>query len=147
LQRQYPIVKIVVDGANKQGVEEIKNRHKIPLKSAEKTAKATYLRLLRDDIIESKVLIIENSSNELITEWSQLQWKDENKQDEDSRCQNHLSDSTLYAWRECRHYTFDEGMKPKHQDSDEYMDELEDKEAEEARQEAEKESDWWGIAA
>lgn len=145
-QREFPITKIIVDGSNKQGVEEIKKRHRIPLNNAEKQGKATFLRILKDDAILGKIVLLESGTGELITEWSQLQWKDENKDEEDSRCQNHLSDATLYAWRECKHYTYDPQDEPPHIDSQEYMDEAEEREAEELKREIE-ESEWWEMAA
>ena len=89
LQTDYPFFRIVIDGANKQGVMELRNRWGLPLQSAEKTGKATYLRLLKDDFIEGLGMIIEGECNELETEWSQLIWVDENKEKEDPRCQNH----------------------------------------------------------
>lgn len=146
IQRRYNITKIVVDGANKQGVEEMKKRHRIPMVPAEKQGKASYLRMLRDDCIQKHLMIMQGKNGELVTEWEQLQWKDENKQEEDPRCQNHLSDATLYAWRECKHYTYDPEDAPKHVDSEEYMDAFEEKESEELRREIE-ESEWWEMAA
>jgi len=140
LQRKYSINKIIVDGANKQGVEEIKNRHRIPLESAEKSDKATYLRLLRDDIVTGHVKALKPECGELITEWSSLIWKDENKQKEDDRCQNHASDSTLYAWRALRHYLYDPPEQRTDPNSDQFMKELERKEAEQMRQQIEEEN-------
>lgn len=109
IQRQYPITKIKVDGANKQGVEEMKKRHGLPLTPSDKTGKTDFLHLMRDDVIQGNLVLVKGKTGELFTEWSALQWKDDNKQDEDPRCQNHLSDATLYDWRECRNYTW----KPK----------------------------------
>lgn len=142
LQKNYPFTKIIIDGANKQGVEEIKVRHGIPLEAAEKSDKATYLHLLRDDVIQAKLRLVEFDTGELTTEWSSLQWKDTDKQKEDDRCQNHLSDATLYAWRFCRHYLFEPTPPSEDPNSDEFMDKLEQKEAEQMRQEAEEEN-WY----
>jgi hypothetical protein len=146
LQRRYNVSKIVVDGANKQGVEEMKKRHRIPMTPAEKQGKASYLRMLKDDCVQSNLMLLRTGNGELVTEWSQLQWKDENKQEEDPRCQNHLSDATLYAWRECKNYTYDPEDQPPHIDTDEYMDDFEKREAEELRREVE-ENEWWEMAA
>lgn len=142
LQRIFPFTKIVVDGANKQGVEEIKQRHQIPLVSAEKSDKATYLRLLRDDVLEAKLRLLEFETGELTTEWSALQWKDSTKEKEDDRCQNHLSDATLYAWRFCRHYLYTDPEPEDDPNSDEYMDKLEKLEAKRLDQEIEEEN-WY----
>lgn len=127
--KKYPITKIKIDGANKQGVEFMRRKFGLPLEAAEKQDKATFLRLLRDDILEGNLKIVENQNNQLITEWKQLKWKDEYKEQEDDRCQNHLSDATLYAWRDCRHfYSVKEKVKHK-KTSEEYMNEMIEKEA------------------
>ena len=131
LQRRYPFFRIVIDGANKQGVQELRNRWKLPLQNAEKQGKATYLRILRDDFIEGKAQILEGKCNELETEWNQLIWKDGNKQDEDPRCQNHCSDSALYSWREARHYIAQDEPPKLSVNSDEYMRKEEEREARE----------------
>ena len=122
--RKYPIGKIVIDGANKQGVEEIKNRHAIPLSAAEKTDKASFLRILADDIVQGRVQYFNGSCQSLIDEQEVLQWEDETRQREDQRIPNDQNDSFLYAWREARNYLWKEDPKPKDINSDEYMDEF-----------------------
>lgn len=142
IQTKYDIMKVVIDGANKQGVEEIKGRHGLQLQIAEKTDKATYLRLLRDDFVTNRAFLLDDNTKPLQEEWDGLQWKDEMKDKEDGRCQNHSSDSALYAWREARHYTFKETVPPPSRDSKEYMDELEREEAEQMRKQVEEENEW-----
>lgn len=97
LRQQYPIYKIVVDGANKQGVEEMKNRHALPLEVAEKTDKATQLRIMSDEVRQGTVRLLPEAYD-LRDEWAQLQWK-KGTSDEDPRCENHLSDATLYSFK------------------------------------------------
>ena len=105
LQGLYPFYKIIVDGANKQGVEELRKRHQLPLVNAEKTDKATFLRALSDDYKQGRILVHKDKCKALIEEQSKLMWiKDTDK--EDPRCENHCNDSLLYAWRECRNYMF-----------------------------------------
>ncbi len=128
-QKKYPFNKIMIDGANKQGVEFMRRKFLLPLTSAEKTDKATFLRLLRDDIIEGKVKIVKDRNNELVTEWKQLKWKDEQREHEDPRCQNHLSDATLYAWRECRHFYADKEIIAPSPYDEEYFDNKAEEEA------------------
>ena len=134
IQREYNIFKIRIDGANKQGVEEIKKRHHIPMEAAEKTDKAIYLRLMRDDVLTGNLVMNEDDCGELYTEWTQLMWKDSDRAKEDDRCQNHCSDSALYAWRECRHYLYAPPEPPEDENTDEFMDKLEEKEAEKMEQ-------------
>lgn len=103
LQGNYDFYKIIVDGANKQGVEEIRKRHGLSLTAAEKQDKATFLRALSDDYKQGRVLVRKEKSQSLIDEQSKLMWiKGTDK--EDPRCENHCNDSLLYAWRECRNY-------------------------------------------
>ncbi len=134
LMTRFPFHRIVIDGANKQGVMELRNRFGLPLETAEKTAKATYLRLLRDDLIEGKFLLLRGKTNPLRTEWSSLIWEDENKEKEDPRCANHLSDATLYAWREALHYLSEEEEIPPEKDSEEFMEQYEQQLADEVEQ-------------
>jgi len=107
---RYPIDYRVIDGANKQGVQEIINRHGIQLESAEKQDKNIHLRLLNDDLKMGKVKLVRNKTEALADEWKALVWKDEMKEKEDDRCQNHLSDAALYAWRKSLHFI---GLKMK----------------------------------
>ena len=124
LMTQYPIAKIKIDGANKQGVEEMKKRHNLPLEAADKQDKATFLKLFADDITQNRVHYFEGECDTLIEEQNYLQWKDERKQDEDPRCDNHENDATLYMWREARNYLYTEQKKPDDINSDKYMDEF-----------------------
>lgn len=105
LQREYDLHQIIVDGSAKQGVEELRNRHGLPLTAAEKTDKSTFLRALNDDYKQGRVLVHADKCKQLIQEQSQLMWlKDTEK--EDPRCENHCNDSLLYAWRHCKNYMF-----------------------------------------
>jgi hypothetical protein len=47
LKAKYDIHKIVIDGANKQAVEEIQKRHQIPLITAERQGKSKYYQRQR----------------------------------------------------------------------------------------------------
>lgn len=139
--RKYRVSKVIVDGANKQGVEEIRRRHQINLQPAEKTEKALYLRLMRDDVIEGVLKVFNEDCNELSTEWESLQWKNDQKKDEDPRCQNHLSDATLYAWRECRHFFYKKKELKPDPNSDEFMNLME--ELESKKMENKESEEWW----
>lgn len=145
LKRKYPINNLIVDGANKQGIEEMKKRLGLPeIEIAEKLGKATYLRLLRDDVIMGKLKFIKNDNDELEREWKSLQWKDEKKEKEDDRCQNHLSDAVLYGWRKTSALRGDSPPPKPKEHEPEYETYLEDIEDERAREEIEKESEYYG---
>ena len=104
LRKSRPFSRFIVDGANKQGVQELRKRHGLPLECAEKSDKVTYLRLLDDDIKTGAMLIDPDECRPLVAEWKSLIWKDKDKEKEDPRCENHCSDGALYSWRDMRHY-------------------------------------------
>ena len=108
---RYPIVKTIVDGANKQGIQEMVRRHQIPLENADKHDKVTFMRMMRDDLIQGKLVIDGDLNTALISEMLQLQWKDKTKQEEDPRCQNHLLDALLYIHRYCYNYIHKQEVK------------------------------------
>lgn len=122
--RKYPVAKVIIDGANKQGVEEIKNRHHVPLEAAEKQDKASFLKILADDITRQRVHYFRGKCQSLIDEQASLQWEDDTRQREDQRIPNDQNDSFLYAWREARNYLWKEEIKPDSINSDKYMDEF-----------------------
>jgi hypothetical protein len=105
LNAEFKFTFVEVDGANKQGIQEMQNRHDlgVTLKTAEKTDKATFLRLMGDDYKEGKIKHLKGKCVPLNLEQSQLMWiKDSDK--EDPRCENHCNDSALYIWRKMRTY-------------------------------------------
>ena len=106
LDAAYNFTTMVADtgGLGKSIVEEFRKRYSLPLKAAEKRNKGSYIELLNDDLATGKVKVLDQS---ILSEWDVLQW-DEDRRKEDPRFENHLSDACLYAWRESRHYTFQE---------------------------------------
>jgi phage terminase large subunit len=103
LMAKHEPFKIIVDGANKQGVEEMRIRWGIPMESADKSDKASFMRLMDDDIKQTRILF-DPTNKELIKEAQELMWlKDTDK--EDPRCQNHALDALLYIWRYMYNFT------------------------------------------
>jgi hypothetical protein len=141
LQTQYAITRIEVDGSNKQGVEEMKKRHGLHLESAEKQGKAMFLRLLRDDIITGQLAMSAKREDikDFLLEADSLIWKDEQKEKEDPRCQNHAVDATLYAWRYAYSYLYRAPVPKIDRNSEEYHDQLIELEAQRMREEREEE--------
>lgn len=122
LDEKYKLFAVEIDGANKQGIQEMQNRHghRTKLESAEKTDKATFLRLFADDYKQGIVKHVGEGCKQLETEQSQLMWlKDTDK--EDPRCENHCNDGALYIWRKCRNYLAQNKPKKVDKNSDEYM--------------------------
>jgi phage terminase large subunit len=105
---QYQIGKIIVDGADKQAVEEMRRRHDVPLEAAEKQGKADFIELLNTELIQAKIKI-NNKCTNLMNEMMGLVWKTTGDQIDIPRKEhpalpNHLCDALLYAWRYCYSY-------------------------------------------
>lgn len=99
---------MIVDGANKQGVETMKSRWNLPLISTEKTGKADHMELMNSDLITGRIKLIKADTETLQTEWRELIWDPRalllGKRKEHPSCDNHLSDAALYSWRYCYNY-------------------------------------------
>lgn len=104
----YQIGKIVVDGADKQSVEEMRRRHTLPLEAAEKQGKSDFIELLNAEMIQGKIKINKNCS-QLVSELMGLVWKTTGDvidipRKEHPSLPNHLCDAFLYMWRYCYGY-------------------------------------------
>jgi phage terminase large subunit len=100
--------KVIIDGANKQAVEEITRRHGVPLQAADKTGKSDFIELLNAELIQAKIKI-HDALHELIAEMMGLVWKSTGDKidlprKEHPNLPNHLCDALLYAWRYCYGY-------------------------------------------
>lgn len=106
----YKPNRIVIDGANKQGVESMKQRSNIPFEYADKQDKVTFIELCNSDLIQGKIKIVDCIENRpLIDEMAGLVWiSDGDKirypKKEHPDLPNHLCDAFLYAWRCGYHY-------------------------------------------
>jgi hypothetical protein len=104
---KFPIHVYVADTASKQVVEELKARHGIPFEAAIKTAKSEAIAQMNADLITGKILVLQPQCKALTKEWEGLIW-DEKKlplRVEHPGCENHASDSALYAWRRATNYS------------------------------------------
>jgi hypothetical protein len=103
--KEYPDLIKVVDGANLQAVEEIRQRYGLALKVAEKTNKAEFIEIMNADLITGRVKLLESETEALTDEWDALVWdEDSDRRIEHASCENHLADATLYAWRYSYNY-------------------------------------------
>ncbi len=139
IQAKYRINKFIVDGANKQAVEEIKRRHGIPLESAEKTGKADFIEIMNSEMIQGKIKVVSSEDEGgLIDEWQTLVWDEKaekaGKKIENAACPNHLSDATLYAWRYCYTYLSQKFMPKPPPTSERAVEDFWEKEAERVNQ-------------
>lgn len=102
--------KVIIDGANKQGVESMRQRSKIPFEYADKQDKATFIELCNSDLIQSRIKILDTAENRpLWEEMSSLVWatdgdKIKYPKKEHPSLPNHCCDAFLYAWRCGWHY-------------------------------------------
>jgi phage terminase large subunit len=108
---QYAPHKIIIDGANKQGVESMRMRSAIPFEYAEKQDKVTFIELMNSDLIQGKIKILDTSENRpLWEEMSSLVWvtdgdKIKYPKKEHPSLPNHCTDAALYSWRGGYHYS------------------------------------------
>lgn len=107
-QASHNVAKVIIDGANKQGVEEMQRRHGVPLTPADKQDKVTFIELLNAELIQAKIKI-NNKCTNLIQELGGLVWKTTGDiidlpRKEHPSLPNHLCDALLYAWRYCYSY-------------------------------------------
>lgn len=100
---------IVVDAANLQGVEELRQRHELPLEAADKPGKRGVIEAMNSDLITGLVKLLPGAMG-LADEWRSLIWnqtllaKMPPRWEEDARFANHAADGALYAWRRARNY-------------------------------------------
>lgn len=107
LQRTYGCHKVVIDGANKQAVEEMQKRHGVVLQAADKTGKVDFIQLMNDDLAQGIVKVQPKACKELVDEWLGLIWNDRSiKKEEHPSCPNHLCDAALYIWRYCHNFMY-----------------------------------------
>lgn len=107
LKRRYPIVRTRIDGANKQAVAELNNRHGTEAEAADKREKAEFIDLMNAEFIQGRVKL-SALCEPLKEEYKVLVWDEralkKGKRIEHPGCSNHATDSTLYAWRDCWQY-------------------------------------------
>lgn len=125
LRATYSGARLVIDGANKQGVEHMRALYSLPLVAAEKQGKRDFIRLMNADLQMRRIRVVRDASAELINEWRALPWADAWQEKEHDGFPNHCSDAALYAFRHSRHYRVEaEPPKPQSRDSEAYMDQL-----------------------
>jgi len=128
LMKTYDFDHYVVDGSDKQAVEEMKNRHGIPFVAAEKSGKSDFIEIMNAELIQGHIMLWNEKTYDLQDEWKSLVWDEKSvKRIENASCPNHLADAALYAWRFCYHYMADEQDKNSEEVVDEWWDQEADK--------------------
>lgn len=127
LDRKFNFEQWIVDGANKQGVEEMRKRHGCPWKAAEKTAKADYIELMNAEFLAGTVKLGPDC-DPLREEYTNLVWEDPEavKRVEHPACDNHCADGALYPWRYAYSYLSERLVQKPLQGSVEALAEEED---------------------
>lgn len=103
--KEFAPSRVFIDGANKQGVESMRSRSRIPFEYADKQDKATFIELCNSDLIQGKILIHDKDYNRALwEEMASLVWVTEGDRiklpkKEHPNLPNHLCDAFLYAWR------------------------------------------------
>lgn len=108
-------IRVDTGGLGKAIVTEWQDRESLPIEAAEKANKPAYVKLLNDDLLESRIKVRPGSP--LANEWIVLPKKQPERgksppltPQEDERFPNHVADCALYSWREALHYL---GRNPK----------------------------------
>lgn len=112
---QHVPVKFIVDGANKQGVESMMARSKIPFEYADKIGKVDFIELFNSDLVQGKIKYLSDAAD-VWKEQMALVWKTDGDKirlpkTEHPSLPNHLCDALLYAWRMGYHYNSTPGEK------------------------------------
>jgi hypothetical protein len=115
---KYDIHKTVIDGANKQAVEEIQKRHNIPLTTADKRGKEDFIEIMNAEFIQGNIKLHDKLACNLTTEYQNLVWTEKGGQlvlpkRENPSCANHLADAALYIWRYTYQYLSGPAPTPK----------------------------------
>jgi hypothetical protein len=153
IQERYQCDLEIIDGANKQGVAELNARHGHAFVPADKNDKATHMKLFDSDLANGRIKVDPVACRPLLEEWSSLIWEPKAKLKgvlvEDPRCQNHVSDSTLYGWRAAYNYLSEplpevpEPGTPEHANWRAHQDDLES--IRQAQQESRRNQALYGI--
>lgn len=107
IKRTYDIEATVIDGANKQAVEELNQRHGMEAQPADKTGKCDFIDIMNAEAIQGRIKV-SPACEPLKKEWAELIWDERallrGKREEHPSCENHCADGALYLWRHCWQY-------------------------------------------
>jgi len=107
LEMNYDFDIMVVDGASKQGVEELKAHYSLPLITADKLGKVDHIELMNADFILGRIKLHEVKCATLIDEYTGLTWREKEGQiirEENPSKSNHCTDSALYMYMRAYQY-------------------------------------------
>lgn len=150
----FNIFRVIIDGANKQAVEEIQRRHGIGLTAADKIGKVDFIEIMNAELIQGHIKLLRGHCDLLIDEWKALIWDDKSAvKKEHSLCDNHLADAALYAWRYCYQFLSERPKDPINmKDKSQWIKHTEKLMEESLERQVEKEksievgTDYWNLA-
>lgn len=128
--KEHPVNSVIIDGANKQGVETMTMRSNILFEYADKLGKADHIEIMNGDLIQGKIKIHE-SLIDLIDELMSLVWKTKGEKivypkKEHPSLPNHRADAFLYGWFNGWHFLSTPAKKAGLPGTPEYIKEQED---------------------
>jgi hypothetical protein len=107
LKQTFQVDETVIDGANKQAVAEMNNRHGLQADAADKREKAEFIDIMNDEFIQERIKLGPDTEP-LKAEYGGLVWDEkklqQRKRVEHPSCENHCADGGLYGWRRCWQY-------------------------------------------
>jgi hypothetical protein len=99
----YPIGYFIVDGANKQAVEEIVKHHSLPLVAADKHDKVSFIRIMNSAFLGGKIKVDRATCGPLVDEYEKTIWNkralERGIYREDLAFHPDCADAALYAYR------------------------------------------------
>jgi len=128
--KRYPCNSVIIDGANKQGVETMTMRSNILFEYADKLGKSDHIEIMNGDLIQGKVKIHQDE-HDLIDEMMALVWqtagdKIKYPRKEHPSLPNHRCDALLYGWFNGWHFLSTPAKKATIPGTVEYIKEQED---------------------
>lgn len=149
-QEKYPGIRIVGDPARKQLMMELVVRFSLPIDVAEKTEKHAIIELFNTDLVLGKTKLVMPECTQLKREITTLtklyKFRDNTgKWEEHPKQPNDCCDCLLYAWRDARHYLFQERPRGPDAGTPEYFNMMASKmeEQEMKRAQSRKGRSWW----
>jgi hypothetical protein len=112
LNFKYDFTRIIFDPASggKNMMAELYMRHGLRAESASKSEKKAHIALLNDDLRNGRLFILHMNCEDLVFCWANLEWiiKANGVKIPGTHIgaikADHVSDASLYAWREAQHY-------------------------------------------